>query len=131
MGAFKENTEFVLGKVDSLFQLALPHLKNGAEEAIKYSLADAYVSAAWYPLLLLFSVILVFMVHRWLTAWEPKGSEGKDAREIFRFLVPIVVTLFIVPCGFAWWSSAKCAVKATVSPAVYTVLKLAGKDCKE
>lgn len=127
MSDFKENLTFAMDKVDSLFQVAMPHLKNGAEAAIKYAVVDAYMQAIGGILILVVLGVAPFLV------WKlTRNQADADLRGMARASSSVVCAFIFTVVLSSWsWPKVTCAVKASVSPAVYTVLKLAGKDCAE
>jgi len=73
----KQNTEFILTKIDSLMRDAMPYLEKGSEEVIKYQVIKFRMEFIVFGLIFLFlSIICGITVKKLWSRVDEPSSEG-------------------------------------------------------
>lgn len=123
----KQNTEFILTKIDSLMQGAMPYLEKGSEEVIKYQLVKFW--AEWA-----ITFILVFCLAYAVLKVCKKLYSLDDEKDIFmhNYGLPIFIVgtlgfivsiaLFIVSC-----IEFTSLILSFTYPEMFAIMELLGK----
>jgi len=125
----QENTEFIIGKVDSLFKQAMPYLQKGGEELITYKVIQFRVDFIIYScisffLTLIFTVVLVKCIKGLIKTPQYDDDSGYSIGVMisgfFLFVTIFVSILKILPLvsGF---------VLSFTNPEVFAIMQLLGK----
>ena len=122
----QQNTEFVLGKIDSLMQTALPHLQQGAEEVIKYKVilfqAEFLAELVFLGICLGLAFKYCIKLHK-INTDDGCMNDGMVLGEVFLW---IATCTFSIVYAFAVTCNIPKFVASIVSPEIFAIMQLIG-----
>lgn len=121
-----QNTEFVLTKIDSLMNKAMPHLEKGAEEVIKYKVIEFRVQYLIIILVWITLAIAIKKLSRILIDDKWNGLEDGDLIALFIVGIVALSIGLIVTTAFSLLEATSFILSFT-SPEIFAILQLIGR----
>ena len=128
MENLQANTEFILTKLDSVFQKALPHLQNGAEEVVTYQVIKFQANyVLWSAFWLIFLIASSISIMKGLKA-------GKKAHWIDGpYWAAVIaggfgVVISVIGIGNTIISDGTKFALSIATPEMFTIMEMLGKN---
>ena len=117
MSEFTENTEFILTKIDSLVQKALPSIEKGGEMFVRYHALTQVIT---------YIVVLMVAIYLMIIFWKNLTKVDLDVfnREAIVCMLTFFPLLFSAMYSIIELTSF---IQAIVAPEIYTIMKVIGQ----
>jgi len=119
----QQNTEFILSKVDSLMQGAMPYLEKGGEEIIKYKVVEFRATAILcllFPLMLLIGIVFLTKGIKVFDKESPKDA-------IYIILGAVLTLIGLTTTLLELGPRIPKFVLSFTSPEMFAIMELIGK----
>ena len=128
----QQNTEFIMTKIDSLMQGAMPYLEKGSEEMIKYKVIEFRSSLILTVLALTIGMVIgLVILKKVISLKKAKEKENKFTNTEGEVIIGIIACVAILMCFIGvivnvCLDGAKFILSFT-SPEVFAITELLGK----
>jgi len=124
----KQNTDFILGKIDSLMTGAMPFLEKGAEEIIRYKVIEfraSYLVSSISTLIFLFVGVL-FLIN------GIKNGNKVEWVDAFEWILPLILGIISSFLSFLFLTmntiaNAHKLILSFTSPEMFAIMELLRK----